>query len=111
MEAEGEADRKEESAEPRNGGGARAVNGEAEPEADRSAKYRDRSRMEVQGSRRDGRAGSQFSTWERDHPEANREGFILVRSWLWFTWTLPTLLPQVALVLQLFPMRPISRFH
>ena len=30
---------------------------------------RSRSRMEVQGSRRDGRAGSQFSAWERDHPE------------------------------------------
>ena len=35
MEGEGEADRKEESAEPRGGGGARAVEGEAETEADR----------------------------------------------------------------------------
>ena len=35
MEGEGEADRKEESAEPRGGGGAKAVDGEAETEADR----------------------------------------------------------------------------
>ena len=35
MEGEGEADRKKESAEPRGGGGARAVDGEAETEADR----------------------------------------------------------------------------
>ena len=35
MEGEGEADRKEKSAEPRVGGGARAVEGEAETEADR----------------------------------------------------------------------------
>jgi len=33
--------------------------------------------MEVQGGRRDGRVGTQFSTWERDH-EANREGFMAV---------------------------------
>ena len=35
MEGEGEADRKEESAEPRGGGGARVVEGETETEADR----------------------------------------------------------------------------
>ena len=27
-----------------------------------------------------GRAGSQFSAWKRDHPEANREGFMAVIS-------------------------------
>ena len=35
VEGEGEADRKEESAEPRGGGGAKAVDDEAETGADR----------------------------------------------------------------------------
>ena len=30
--------------------------------------------LEVQSSGQNGGAGSQFSTWKRDHPEANREG-------------------------------------
>ena len=76
MEGEGEADRKEESAEPRGGGRNQSSRWRSGNKS--RSEVRSRSRMEVQGSRRDGRAGSQFSAWERDHPEANREGFMAV---------------------------------
>ena len=40
MEGEGEADRKEESAEPRGGGGARAVDGEADRRCEVGAEHK-----------------------------------------------------------------------
>ena len=91
MEGEGEADRKEESAEPRGGGAAKAVDDEAET----GAGSRRRAVGEMDSLERAkhwtalhvaqtiwhfiyGRVGSQISTWERDHPGASRERFMAV---------------------------------
>ena len=49
MEGEGEADRKEESAGPRGGGGAKAVDDEAETGADRRCEVVAGLRREVVG--------------------------------------------------------------
>ena len=50
MEGEGEADRKEESAEPRGGRGARVVEGEAETEAEAEAKATNMFSSAIDGS-------------------------------------------------------------